>query len=217
MQILLPILYRIPALIIAVTIHEYAKAAASWKLGDNNPKLTGRLTLNPIKHIDPLGAICIMFFGYGWGNPVDTSPMFYKDRKKATMIVYILPSVVNLVFGMMMGFAAYFFNTAMYAEDGTVITAIMVMRDISYWLAFVNAAMALFNIIPVYPLDGAKVLALFLNAETRVRMANNEKWFQLGLVACMFFGVVEMVFTPLVNMLIGFAVMGAAAVEVFAL
>jgi Zn-dependent protease len=190
-------------MVIAVTIHEYVKAAASWKLGDNNPKITGRLTFNPLRHMDAFGSVCIALFGYGWGKPVDTSPMFYKDRRKATLIVYILPSAVNLLFGMMMGFAAFFIHSGLDGVE-TAQAVLGAVHGVVYQLAFVNVAMALFNVIPIYPLDGAKVLSLFLSAETRVKMAANERWFQIFLMLCIFMRVTDMVFGNLIRMLIGF-------------
>jgi Zn-dependent protease len=184
-------LYRIPALLIAVTAHEYAKAVVSWRLGDNVPHITGRLTPNPFRHADPFGAACIVFSGYGWGRPVDTSPMYYANRARDTFIVYTVPSVINFIIALVFGFTAFF------VEVG-------VLRDVLYQAAFVNAAMALFNCVPIYPLDGSRILALFMSPEARVRLSANGRWFQMFLVLCVFLGIVNRVFDPLVNSLLGF-------------
>jgi hypothetical protein len=73
----------------AITLHEYVKAWVSNKLGDPLPKARGRLTLNPLNHFEPLGFICMVLTGYGWGKPVSTAAIYYKDRKKGTMLTYI--------------------------------------------------------------------------------------------------------------------------------
>jgi len=204
LDILLPILYRLPALVIAVTLHEYVKAAASWRLGDNVPKLNRRITLNPLKHIDPIGAICIALFGFGWGKPVETSPMYYSNRKQATITVYALPSLANLVVGLVFGFAAYIVGEMPMAE-----TAQGIVHGIIFQIAFVNIAMAFFNIIPIYPLDGARIFALFLSPQARVKMASYEKWFQLFLICFIVMGFAGMVFGPLVDGILEFAMIYA--------
>ena len=200
MGLLLDMLYRIPALIIAVVLHEYVKATASWRLGDNQPKLNGRITLNPMKHIDLFGAICILFTGFGWGRPVFTSPMFYGNRKKATIVVYALPSIVNLVVGMIAAVLAHFVGLITFMPY----IAQNIVNGLIFQIAFVNIAMALFNIIPIYPLDGARVLAVFLNPQARVKIASYEKAMQIFLILFILIGFAQIIFGPLVYSIIGF-------------
>jgi len=203
METILLFLYRVPAMVVAVTLHEYVKAAASWRLGDNNPKLDKRITLNPLRHIDLVGALCIIFFTFGWGKPVSTSPMFYANRRKATWIVYGLPSVVNLVVGFIFGISAFLIGFAPMPE-----MVLNVVVGVVYQLAVVNMAMFLFNIIPIYPLSGAKIFSLYLNAEARVRMARYERWFQLFLVMFIILGFAEMMFMPIITATLDFTVVG---------
>ena len=91
----------IPGILVAATVHEFTRALLSTIFGDNYPKSKGRLTLNPVKHFEPIGFL-LMFYsgGFGWGKPVETSALYYKDRKKQTLLVAILPSVVNLILGL---------------------------------------------------------------------------------------------------------------------
>ena len=200
MVILLPILYRLPSLVIAVTLHEYVKAAASWRLGDSLPRLNRRITLNPLKHIDLLGAMCIALFGFGWGKPVETSPMYYRSRKQATVIVYALPCVVNLVVGLLFGFLAYIVGEIPMPE-----IAQSIAHGLIFQIAFINIAMALFNIIPIYPLNGERIFALFLSPESRVKMASYQRWFQLFLICFIVLGFAATVFEPLIYGILNFA------------
>jgi len=198
------LLFRLAAAIIAVTLHEYSKAAASWRLGDNLPKLNGRITFNPLRHLEPLGTLLLVLFGFGWGRPTETSPMFYGNVKKSTLVVYALPLVVNLlvaVFAAFAGFAVYTFG----AHDGGLGIASGIAHEFFIHMAVINAGLALINLLPIYPLDGWCVMELFLTAETKTRFKPVRKYMQLFLVALIITGLAGMVFGPIINALTGFS------------
>ena len=161
------------ACIIAITIKEFTKALVSTTLGDQLPKRDSRLTLNPIKHIEPIGLFLMVFFRVGWGKPVETSSLYYKNRKRDTIITYTLPSLMNFVAGII--FSLLYFN-ALLAVGMNFFTSILLQA------AFMNFNLALFNIIPVPPLDGAKILSTFLSPNAVIKMASNEKLFQIALI-----------------------------------
>ena len=94
---LIQFLYTLPALLISLSIHEYAHAWVAYKLGDINQKLRGRLTLDPFKHIDPFGFICIALFGVGWGKPVVIDDRNFKDRAKGTMLTALAGPLANML------------------------------------------------------------------------------------------------------------------------
>ncbi len=90
------ILARFLVIFSAITVHEYAHGFVSYKLGDPTAKYSGRLSLNPLSHIDPIGALCMIFFRFGWAKPVPINPMYYKNRKRDTAIVSLAGPVANV-------------------------------------------------------------------------------------------------------------------------
>jgi len=161
------------ACIIAITIKEFTKAFVSTKLGDKLPTRDGRLTLNPLKHIEPIGLFLMVFFRVGWGKPVETSPLYYSDRKKGTILTYTLPSVVNFFSGIVLVIIYY----AVVPAIGFNFFTILIMQT-----AVMNFSIAIFNIIPIPPLDGAKVLSMFLSPNAVIKMASMEKLYQILLL-----------------------------------
>ena len=97
----LVILLGIPGILVATTVHEFVRALTSTVLGDTYPKSQGQVTLNPVKHFEPIGFLMMLYSGgFGWGKPVGTSALYYKNRKRDTLLVAILPTVVSLILGL---------------------------------------------------------------------------------------------------------------------
>ena len=204
MSEILNYLLVIPAIAIVVTIHEYTKALVSSKLGDTIPAEKGRLTLNPLKHLEVIGAIFMLFFAVGWGQPTQTSPVNYKDRKKGTILTYTIPSVVNLLFGIAIALlAAAYYTRIINIELQNNIHLAYIYLFLRH-LAFLNVQIALFNIIPIYPLDGAKVLACFLYPKQAMQMSQYEKILQMLLIVLVCLGIVNMVINPIATAILFF-------------
>ncbi|MFA7284786.1 MAG: site-2 protease family protein [Candidatus Absconditabacterales bacterium] len=149
------------AVILAVSIglHEYAHARASFTLGDPTPKLQGRLTPNPLAHIDPMGFLLIFLIHFGWGKPVQINPAYYKNPRVDEFLVAIAGPISNIIM-------AIFGIVFLKLYSGNLIS----FADVSYslftqfWAQFVflNVALALFNLLPIPPLDGWKFVKLFV-------------------------------------------------------
>ena len=169
---------------ITITLHEFIKALISSSLGDPLPKRDGRVTLNPLKHIEPIGFIIMIALGFGWGKPVETASIYYKDRKKGTLITYIIPSVANLLFGII---AALLLVVGKIPLNG---------RILLHSIAICNLRHAFFNIVPVYPLDGAKVFATLRNPNRVIMMVNNQTFHQMILVFFIIWGLVSRIIDP---------------------
>lgn len=179
---LLLMVIGIPGILIATTIHEFTRALVSTILGDNYPKSQKRLTLNPAKHFEPIGFL-LMFYsgGFGWGKPVETSALYYKNRKRDTLLVAILPSVVNFILGIVfMGVYAAFRNNG----GNPYLVAFL------NYLAYYNMGLAIYNILPVAPMDCVKVLAVLMPANQYFKYMQNEKLIQMIFLFLMFFGLV---------------------------
>lgn len=179
---LLLMVIGIPGILIATTIHEFTRALVSTILGDNYPKSQKRLTLNPFNHFEPIGFL-LMFYsgGFGWGKPVETSALYYKNRKRDTLLVAILPSVVNFILAIVfMGVYVTFRNNG----GNPYFVAFL------NYLAYYNMGLAVYNILPVAPMDCVKVLAVLMPANQYFKYMQNEKLIQMIFLFLMFFGLV---------------------------
>lgn len=161
----------LPTVLIALTGHECAHGFVSTKLGDPTPKNEGRLSLNPLKHLDPLGAILMIVTGFGWAKPVSVNPMYYKNRKKGMALVAAAGPLANLLMafaGMLLGmfFLKLSGNTGAAYWVGTI-TSIFVQTNLSFMI---------FNLIPIPPLDGAKILGMFLPNGAYYKMLEYERY-----------------------------------------
>ncbi|MCL1987667.1 MAG: site-2 protease family protein [Firmicutes bacterium] len=203
------LIIRIPVAFLALLIHESIKARCTTLLGDPTPKRRGFMTGKPLKYIDPLGFIITVIFGFGWGNPVPTSPLYYKDRYKGVILTYVTPSLFNLFVGLLAVLGLSLFNLVPIQ----VITESAPAVDIiSSWMlsfiadfAFVNVSLALFNFVPIAPLDAAKILQTALPAKTAIIMAKNEKMLQLILIMMIIFGIMQSIIHPVAYMIISAA------------
>lgn len=192
------LLVSIPAIFIATTAHEFTRAAVSSALGDNYPKSQGRLTLNPFKHFEPIGFLLLLYSGgFGWGRPVDTSVLYYKNRKRDTLLTAILPSVVNLALGVIF----LWLYLWVYAEMG--------LGAYSFAAIFLNTlyrynfGLAVYNLLPVAPMDCVKVLSVLMPANTYFRYMQNEKLIQVAFLMLMFFGLITGIMNTIIHSVIG--------------
>jgi len=133
------------ALIIAVTIHEFAHALVADKLGDPTPSLLGRLSLNPLAHLDPLGTIMLLFFRFGWGKPVPFDPFNLRRPKSDSALIALAGPSSNLIL-------ATICSVIYHLAPQTLLTSLLVP------IIIININLAIFNLLPVPPLDGSKIL-----------------------------------------------------------
>lgn len=147
------LLISIPAILIAITFHEYAHGMVAYRLGDPTAANQGRLTLNPRAHLDPLGALLFIFAGFGWAKPVPVNPYYFQgDRHKAMMIVSLAGPFINVVL-------AYLAAVFMGMIQRETLPDIPWFSGLLYKIYWYNLVLAVFNLIPVPPLDGSKILA----------------------------------------------------------
>lgn len=191
------LLVSVPAILIATTAHEFTRAAVSAALGDNYPKSQGRLTLNPFKHFEPIGFLLLLYSGgFGWGKPVDTSALYYKNRKRDTLLTAILPSVANVVLGLIF----LWLYLGIYAGTGGYTFAAVLLNTLCRY----NFGLAVYNLLPVAPMDCVKVLSVLMPANTYFRYMQNEKLIQVGFLILMFFGLITGIMNVLIYGVIGF-------------
>lgn len=144
-----------PGLLISIAIHEFAHAWTADRLGDPTPRLQGRVTLNPLAHLDPIGTVMILVTRFGWGKPVEFDPYNLKDPVKDTAIIALAGPVSNVVIAILL---AVIIRLNVIPIDWLVIGTAQVL--------FINIVLAIFNLVPVYPLDGSKILLAILPRDT---------------------------------------------------
>lgn len=186
-------IFRIPALLIALTIHEYAHARVAVWLGDNTPRVMGRLTLNPIAHLDPFGLIMLWLFKFGWAKPVEINPNNFKNWKKDTMLVSVAGPVANIIMAL---FAAILYGIVakmhlLSAGLGTVLGF-----TISY-----NIMFAIFNMIPLPPLDGSKILLNLLPRRQADALEQITPYAPFILLALVYFNLINVIIEPFYNLI----------------
>lgn len=158
------ILVAIPSILVASTVHEYAHAYSAFKLGDATAKAEGRLTLNPLKHIDPVGAIFMILFRFGWSKPVPINEYNFEKRELHTALVAFAGPLSNLILATA---TALLYQLA--PTEGLV-------AYLLYNFATINIALAVFNLIPIPPLDGHKIVRALLPKNLRYYWELLEKY-----------------------------------------
>lgn len=146
---------RIPAIVIALTVHELAHGYIALILGDDTAKKQGRLTLNPLAHLDPFGALMLLFGPFGWAKPVPVNPMNFAHPIEGMAIVAAAGPLSNIT---MAAFTGFFFRLGIVAP-GSMLAAFL------YILFMINIGLAVFNLLPVYPLDGSRIVMAFLKGD----------------------------------------------------
>lgn len=180
------IIERVIVLLIAFTVHELAHAVTADYLGDPTPRRMGRITLNPLKHLDPFGTIMLIIAGFGWAKPVMTNPMNMRGNPRTSMaVVAFAGPLSNLV---MAGIAAIFFRLGLI--DINVLMSgggELSFSSLVFQFLYINLALAFFNLLPVPPLDGSRILYAILPAEMVYRLRPLEQYGFMILFLVVFF------------------------------
>lgn len=154
-------LMLLPGIIIGLSFHEAAHAFASYKLGDPTPKYQGRLSLNPMHHIDPIGFIALLFIGFGWGVPVQINPDYYKNRRSGELIVGLAGVAANLVIAVVFSFVLKGLAATSFGYSGVG----SILYEMLVYVVYINLVLMIFNLIPIPPLDGFGVLTQIFNLD----------------------------------------------------
>jgi len=195
------LLISIPAVLVAITFHEYAHAFAAYKLGDETAKSQGRLTLNPIKHMDPVGILMLLFLGFGWGRPVQIDPRNFNrnmSAKKAEAIVAIAGPAANFILAIVFSIITALlikFNALDKMNYRAALTIIEILQSI----VILNVGLGLFNLIPLPPLDGSKVLCAFLPYNVEMSFRNNEQIFYMVFMILWITGLLGSFISPAIS------------------
>lgn len=185
---MLPLLFENPvmfavvllAIIVALSVHEFAHALIGYKLGDSTAQRLGRLTLNPMAHIDWYGLLLLVAVGFGWGKPVPFNPYNLKYPKWGPVWVSLAGPISNVLLAILFAIAFHALNAARFMNPDNALTVFLVFGIV------INLVLALFNLIPIPPLDGSKLLFLALDhprhAALRFRLETQGMWVLIGVI-----------------------------------
>ena len=186
------LLLSIPGLIIALSMHEFAHGFAAYKMGDNTAKYNGRLTLNPLHHLDPIGTLCLFLCGFGWAKPVPINPYNFKNRRLGVIVVSLAGPLMNFIVALISGFAiAIFLEFVPYGKFTQFIYTVLLH------CMYLNIGLMCFNLIPIPPLDGSKVLLEFLPYRFRQSFYQLERYSSFLIAALLVSGILNRIIVPM--------------------
>jgi len=175
-----------PPILLALTFHEYAHAFVANMYGDDTAKLRGRLTLNPIRHLDPLGTIMIFLVHFGWAKPVPVNPLKLKNPKKDMLWISAAGPLANMILALVSGILLRFIFATVGKPDQHSITGLLIFMMIMSLQ--INLALAIFNVLPIAPLDGSKILFGLLPSKHEGKIYFLERYGPFILIGLIVFG-----------------------------
>lgn len=181
------IISALAVIFLTMPIHEFAHGFAAVKLGDNTPKWQGRLTLNPLAHIDYIGAMCILLFGFGWAKPVQVNHLNFKNPKRDMALTALAGPVSNILMALVFNIIAYAIWLTVGAPEG-IGFYLFLFCD---FVVQINVSLAVFNLIPISPLDGSRILTAVLPDRTYYKIMQYERYIYLGFLLLLFTNVLD--------------------------
>lgn len=190
------LIIQAPPLLFALTVHELAHGYVAWRLGDPTAKNAGRLTLNPLKHLDPLGVLAFIIMKIGWAKPVPVDPRYFRNPRQDMLKVALAGPGANVLLAVASAAIAHtvvnFFTFLPYS----FLQPLVAMLIASVWI---NIMLAVFNCIPIPPLDGSKVLMGLLSPQHARSFAKLEPYGFLILLALFYTGIISQILMPIIQ------------------
>lgn len=172
-------IYLIPVVLLSLSFHEFSHAYVSYRLGDPTAKNYGRLTLNPLKHLDLFGTIMILISRFGWAKPVPVNPMYYRDRRRGVMLVSVAGPLSNILLAFFSSIPVTYIKAVHGSRGMGSFDGISILYNLSLVFYIINVNLAVFNILPVPPLDGSKILSGILPPAQYYKMVQYESYISM--------------------------------------
>ena len=198
---ILSLILSIPGLFLALTFHEFAHGYVAYLMGDNTAKYSGRLSLNPMHHLDIWGTLCLLFFRFGWAKPVPINPANFREQKKGIVLVSLAGPMANFALALICGILCAIFEKFVPVSKIAEFFYLILM-----YTQIMNVGLMVFNLIPIPPLDGSKILMEFLPYRYRYKMYQLERYSGIVLLVLVW----TRMLSPILNTMAGwvFALIG---------
>ena len=197
---LLALLLTLPGVIVSITFHEFAHAFVADKLGDDTPRRQGRLNLNPLSHIDPVGFFMLIFAHFGWGKPVEINPANFNRKRSMSAqeaLVALAGPVMNLIIAIVLTIILFTITT--FTPTFILSTTGMLIGLTLQMAISVNIGLGVFNLIPLPPLDGSKILMHFLPYNAKTWFENNAQIFYIVFIVLWVTNLISYIISPVIN------------------
>ena len=189
----------IPVLLFALTAHEFAHGYVAFRLGDPTAKAAGRLTMNPLKHLDPMGTIAIFLIKFGWARPVPVNPNYFRNPRQDMLVVALAGPMTNLIIAIASGllFKVLIAIAPMLPSTETVVTTFSFMINCLAYSVILNLILCVFNFLPIPPLDGSRILMGVLPEKLAIQYSQYEKYGFILLLILVFTGSFGKIISPI--------------------
>ncbi len=192
MSFLISLLLTLPIVLLSLSLHETAHGYVAWRLGDPTAKSVGRLTLNPAKHLDPIGFTCMLLTGFGWATPVPVNSRYFKKPRRDIALVGAAGPISNLllatVFLLLLRFLGFGYLATLSPKTEFRFNLIYFTLLFLYYGVYMNVTLAVFNLLPVPPLDGSRILYLLLPPKLYYKAMQHERVIVLVVFALLLLG-----------------------------
>ena len=203
MSVIQQIIILAPALLFALTIHEYAHGYVAYQFGDPTALNQGRLTLNPLKHIDPMGVLCFVILKIGWAKPIPVNAAYFKNPRRDLLWVSLAGPGANVIGALASAVLVKLLAFFLHNLPGAVLMPVLQMLVASVWI---NIVLAVFNLVPIPPLDGSKILSGLLPPGLARGYARLEPFGFIILLVLFYTGILPKLIMPIVSIAQGMIV-----------
>ena len=183
---ILGLLISIPGLLLALSMHEFAHGYVAYLMGDSTAKYSGRLSLNPLHHLDPVGAICMLLFRFGWAKPVPINPQNFRNHRKGIVLVSLAGPFANFI----LGFISCIIYYALVCFAPMENLFVYFISQVFLYSVYMNVGFMIFNLVPIPPLDGSKILMEFLPPRIKYQIYRYERYFGIILIIAVYAGAI---------------------------